>query len=113
MSRLLDDASSLVPLTYSYRQHSPTESDVKNLQAHRRRWPFKIVTSEVCQESEIVHPGAASARRHYQSHHGTHFSARAMAGDPAPPIAEPRTFQRQDRSISFGLRPSGRQDTIF
>ena len=36
-----------------------------------------------------------------------------MAGDPAPPIAEPRTFPRQDRSTSFGLRPLRRRDIIF
>jgi hypothetical protein len=33
--------------------------------------------------------------------------------DPGPPIAEPRTCRRQDRSISFGPRPSRRQDIIF
>jgi hypothetical protein len=37
---------------------------------------------------------------------GTHFLAQAMDGDPAPPIASPKTFRRQDRSISFGPRPS-------
>jgi len=36
-----------------------------------------------------------------------------MAGDPAPPIAEPGTFRRQDRSISFGPRPLSGQDIIF
>src|SRR5580704_2585199 len=41
------------------------------------------------------------------------FPVRAMAGDPTPPIAEPKTFQLRDRSISFGLRPSRRQDIIF
>jgi hypothetical protein len=30
-----------------------------------------------------------------------------MAGDPVLPTAVPGTFQRQDRSISFGPRPLG------
>jgi hypothetical protein len=36
-----------------------------------------------------------------------------MAGDANPPIAEPRTFQQQDRSISFDLRPSESQNIRF
>jgi hypothetical protein len=73
----------------------------------------KILTIEVWQDLEIAHPGAASTRRHYQSHHETRSLLQAMGGDPAPPIAAPRTFRRRDRSISFGFRPSRRQDIIF
>ncbi len=72
-----------------------------------------FVAIEVWQDSEIACPGAASTRRHYQSHPGTHFPVQAMAGDPAPLIAEPRTCRRRDRLISSGLRPSERQDIIF
>ena len=37
------------------------------------RQSFMTVACEVRQDSEIAHPGAASTRRHYQSHPGTRF----------------------------------------
>jgi hypothetical protein len=73
----------------------------------------KIVAAEVWQHLEIAHPGATSTPRHYRSHPEMHFPARTMAGDPCPPIAEQGTFPPQDRSISFGLRPSEMQNSIF
>jgi hypothetical protein len=62
---------------------------------------------------EIAHRVAASTRRHYQSHPGTRFLLRATAGDPTPPIAEPKTFRPRDKPTSFGRRPSQTQDIIF
>jgi hypothetical protein len=62
---------------------------------------------------ETVRQSFASTPRHYLSHRETRFPVRARAGDPVPPFAELRTFRRQDRSVSFGPRPSRRQDIIF
>jgi hypothetical protein len=73
----------------------------------------KILIIEVWQDLESAHPGAASTRRHYQSHRGTRFPALAMAGDPLPLIAAPKTFRQLQKSISFGPRPSRGQDIVF
>ena len=43
----------------------------------------------------------------------TRFPVRVTAGDPGSLSAGPGTFLRRDRSVSFGLRPSRRQDIIF
>jgi hypothetical protein len=64
------------------------------------------IFTEACWVSETLRQSFASTRPHYQLNRGTHFRARATDGDPAPPIASPKTFRRQDRSISFGPRPS-------
>jgi hypothetical protein len=71
------------------------------------------VTIEVWKELEIARQPFASTQPHYLSHPGTRFLLRAIAGDPALPIAEPGTFRRRDRSISFSLRPFQRHDIIF
>jgi hypothetical protein len=55
----------------------------------------------------------ASTPRHYQSHPGTRFPLRAMAGDPVPPADALETFRPRDRSISFYRHPLRRQDSIF
>ena len=49
----------------------------------------------------------------YQSRRGTRFPVRVMAGDPDPLVAEPGTFRRQDKLISFDPRPSERQNSTF
>jgi hypothetical protein len=57
-----------------------------------------------CPKLESARQSSASIPRHYQLHPETRFLARAMAGDPDPPIAEPRTFQRRDRLVFSGPR---------
>src|SRR5580700_2958592 len=61
----------------------------------------------------IAPPGAASTRRHYRSHPGTRFPVQAMAGDPAPLIAEPGKCRRRDKSKSLDPRGTRSQDIIF
>jgi hypothetical protein len=73
----------------------------------------KIVTIEVWPDSESARPVSATIPRRYQLHPGTRFLARAMAGDPAPPITERGTCRRRDKSVSFGLRPSEIQINMF
>jgi predicted Zn-ribbon and HTH transcriptional regulator len=62
---------------------------------------------------ETSRQSSATTPRHCQLRLGTRLRALVTVCDPAPPIAEPKTFPRQDRSISFDLRPSERQNSIF
>ena len=64
-------------------------------------------------ERETARQSFATTPLHYRSHPGTRFPVRAMVFDPGPLIAEPRTSRRQDKLVSFGLRPSQGQDIIF
>jgi hypothetical protein len=71
------------------------------------------LTNAVWQERETCRQSFVTIPQRHQSNLKMRSVFLAMPCDQVPPIVEPRTYRRQDRLISFGLRPFQRQDTIF